>query len=334
MTNKCGTTAYSFTQQFLLADATRFAVGGKLYLYEAGTTTPVNGYKDTAAINVHPNPITLAADGRIPLIYFIMAHDNAVPGTFVTQRSSVRMRLTDASGVVQFDTDPVPLMTSDPAGGTGGVADTTDPDALYKTGDMKVRYGTGFLSGFVRANGKTLGSTASGATELANDVLAQALYLYLWQVDASLRSGSTTGSASSDFSSGKLLTLPDFSGRVLGFLDNMSDAARNVLTTLTFATAGRGPGVLGAASTWAEVLALGELARAPTRLVGVWSATNATAQSHDGERRPVLHRAAGVEELGLAEDRASGELGRLAQLDQRRVADACGESVTKVHQEL
>src|SRR5690606_30813234 len=55
---------------------------------------------------------------------------------------------------------------------------------------------------------------------------------------------------------------------------------------------------------------------------------------HDVFRRAVLDRSAGVQELRLAEDRAAGELRRLAQLDQRRVAhgidevfaDACRES--------
>ena len=41
----------------------------------------------------------------------------------------------------------------------------------------------------------------------------------------------------------------------------------------------------------------------------------------DEQRRAVLHRLAGIEELSLAEDGASGFLGRAFELDQRRVAD-------------
>jgi hypothetical protein len=54
----------------------------------------------------------------------------------------------------------------------------------------------------------------------------------------------------------------------------------------------------------------------------------------DVERGAVLDRPARVQELGLPKDRAAGQLGRLAQLDQRGIADACGESVAEVHQAL
>ena len=248
MTNKMGSTAFSFTQQLLVADPSRFVVGGLLYAFEAGTTTPVQPYKDQAGTLLFPNPITLGADGRIPLVNFIMAHDNAVPGTFVTVRQAVRMRLTDQHGVIQFDEDPVPLMTSEPGtGGGGGGVDTTDPDALYKTGDMKVRYGVGQIPGYVRANGLTIGATGSGATELQDTVLAAALYSHLWNSDANLVVLGGRGlNASADFTANKQLTLPDFSGRALAFLDNMSGTPRNVLTTATFSTLA--PTVLGAQS--------------------------------------------------------------------------------------
>src|SRR6185437_698755 len=41
----------------------------------------------------------------------------------------------------------------------------------------------------------------------------------------------------------------------------------------------------------------------------------------DEQRRAVLYRPAGIEELGLAEDRAARHLRRAPQLYQRRVAD-------------
>ena len=41
----------------------------------------------------------------------------------------------------------------------------------------------------------------------------------------------------------------------------------------------------------------------------------------DEQRRAVLHRLAGVHELGLAEDLAAGLFRRALQPDQRRVAD-------------
>src|SRR5262249_11514040 len=51
----------------------------------------------------------------------------------------------------------------------------------------------------------------------------------------------------------------------------------------------------------------------------------------DGERRAVLDGAPGVEEFGLAGDRAAGLLRGAAQLDQRRVADGGDETVADVH---
>lgn len=247
---KTGSTALSFTQQLLIGDPSRFVVGGKLYMYEAGITTPVIGYKDDAAQLPWPNPITLEADGRIPLITFIMASDEASPGTLVEIRRAVRMRLLDKNGVLQFDYTNVPLMTSDPGESSGGGPTPTpvDPDALYKTGDMKARYGVGSIPGFVRANGLTIGNSSSGATELANDVTANALYLYLWGADPNLvvLGGPRGPSAAADFGAGRQLVLPDFSGRALAFLDNMSGTARGILTTQTFT--GLPPTTLGAQS--------------------------------------------------------------------------------------
>ena len=261
---KTGSTALSFTQQLLVGDPTKFVVGGKLYLYEAATTTPVVGYRDDLAQLPWPNPVTLEADGRIPLITFIMASDASSPGTLVELRRSVRMRLLDKNGVQQFDYTSVPLMTSDPgesSGGGGGPTPTpVDADALYKTGDMKVRYGIGTLPGYVRANGLTIGNSASGATELANDVTAQALFLYLWGADPNLPvlGGPRGPSATADFTGGRQLTLPDFSGRALAFLDNMSGTARGILSTQVFT--GLPPTTLGAqAGTERHQLVIAEI---------------------------------------------------------------------------
>src|SRR5208282_6213223 len=51
----------------------------------------------------------------------------------------------------------------------------------------------------------------------------------------------------------------------------------------------------------------------------------------DVERCPVLDRTAGVEEFGLAEDRATGLFGGAPQLDQRRVSDGADKAVTDRH---
>lgn len=40
--------------------------GGKLYTYDAGTTTPAPTYTNSSGITAHPNPIVLNAAGRVP----------------------------------------------------------------------------------------------------------------------------------------------------------------------------------------------------------------------------------------------------------------------------
>jgi len=40
--------------------------GGKLYTYEAGTTTPLTSYTSSTGVTPHTNPIVLDAAGRVP----------------------------------------------------------------------------------------------------------------------------------------------------------------------------------------------------------------------------------------------------------------------------
>lgn len=41
-------------------------VGGKIYSYEAGTTTPAPTYTSSSGATAHPNPIILDSAGRVP----------------------------------------------------------------------------------------------------------------------------------------------------------------------------------------------------------------------------------------------------------------------------
>jgi hypothetical protein len=51
----------------------------------------------------------------------------------------------------------------------------------------------------------------------------------------------------------------------------------------------------------------------------------------DGARSAVFHRAAGIHELGLAEDLAARQLAEMVEPDQRSVADCIGEAVADAH---
>jgi microcystin-dependent protein len=202
--------------------------GGLLYFIEAGTTnTPQNAYQDSALTIAHPNPITLDSAGRVPQFYLA--------------DGSIKIRLTDSAGVQQLVADNVLVVGPSSGSGGGGSVDAT---TVLATGDIKVKYGTGTLSGFVRANGRTIGSATSGATERANSD-AQALFEYLWGADANLSVSSGRGaSANADWTANKTIALPDWRGRAIAGLDDMGNSAAGRLTSTYFGTAAT---VLGAA---------------------------------------------------------------------------------------
>jgi len=206
----------SMTQQ--LDNLAKPLSGGKLYLIQAGTvSTPQNCYQDSSLTIVYPNPITLDAYGRVPQLF--------------CADGSIKIRLTDKNGVTIVTQDN--LLVVGPSGGGGG-GGTVDPTTILSTGDMKLVYNTGVYSGFVRANGRTIGSATSGATERANSD-CQALFLFLWAADSNLSvSGGRGGSAAADWAANKTITLPDFRGRVPAGLDDMGSSAAGRLTATYF----------------------------------------------------------------------------------------------------
>src|SRR5438552_2362582 len=126
--------------------------GGKLYLFPAGTDTPLNAYQDFGLSVLHPFPIPCDAAGRLPMIFLA--------------DGSYKHRLTNKSGVVQFADDSVPV--TGPSSGGGGGGTPVDPNALLITRDLKIRFDNQPLAGYVPLNGRTIGSATSGATERAN----------------------------------------------------------------------------------------------------------------------------------------------------------------------
>jgi hypothetical protein len=238
--------------------------GGKLYLIQAGTTsTPQSCYQDSGLTIPWPNPITLDSAGRVPQLF--------------CADGSIKIRLTNSAGVQQLVADG--LLVVGPSGGGGGGA-SVDPTTILSTGDIKTVYGTGVITGWVRLNGRTIGSATSGATERAN-ADTEALFGYLWGVDSSLSvSGGRGASAAADFAANKTIALPDFRGRVMAGFDDMGASAAGRLTTSTM----NGTGI-GAVSTATETKTLlttnlppytpsGTVATAPVSGAGtnvVWS---------------------------------------------------------------
>lgn len=220
-----GTITLSMSQQF---DSLGHPLnGGLLYFYAAGTTTPQSAYQDSGLTIAHPNPITLDSAGRVP--QFFLADGN------------IKIRLTSSTGVVQIAADNILVIGASSGGGGGSSVDAT---TILATGDLKVKYGTGALTGFVRANGRTIGSATSGATERAN-ADCQDLFEYLWTADSNLTVSTGRGaSANADWVANKTIALPDWRGRALAGLDDMGASAAGRLTATYFGTAAT---VLGAA---------------------------------------------------------------------------------------
>jgi microcystin-dependent protein len=197
-------------------DTGRLLSGGKLYFFRAGTTQPQNAFQDVGLTLPHPNPITFRPDGRCP--------------SFYVADGFIRVRLTNKAGVVQFDADNQ-LVIGPSSGGGGGNSGSVDPTAVFRTGDELFLKIQGTRDGWVRQNGRTIGSAVSGSTERANTDTA-ALYSYLWgnfpdSICAVI--GGRGASASSDFSANKQITLPDMRGRVAVGLDGMGNVRANII---------------------------------------------------------------------------------------------------------
>src|SRR5215471_18321018 len=214
-----GTINMALQQQFSFAGCTTGGgVGGiacgqpmlncQLFIFVAGTvSTQQLAFQDTGLTTPLPWPVQCDGNARLPMFYLA--------------NGSVHIRLTDASGVVQYDNPSV--LVVGPAGGGGG-GGGVDPSTLAATGDVKWRSSTEVLSGWVKQNGTTIGSAASGATQRAN-ADTQALFVWLWtnctNAHCPVSSGrGATGLA--DFNANKTMTLPDCRARVCGVgLDDM-----------------------------------------------------------------------------------------------------------------
>lgn len=222
-----GSIALSLTQRY---DVTSHEPldGGRLYFYEAGTSTPQSAYQDISLTIPWPNPIELDSGGNIPQLFFADGY--------------IKIRLANSAGVTQLAADYVLVMG--PTAGVGA-APSVDATTILATGDLKARYATGTLSGWVRANGRTIGSATSGASERANSD-CEDLFLHLWAEDSNLSVSTGRGAtAAADWAANKTIALPDWRGRALAALDDMGNSAAGRLTSTYFGTAATALGAAG-----------------------------------------------------------------------------------------
>ena len=219
-----------------------------LYFYQVGTVaTQQNSFQDTGLSLLNPWPLVLDANGRIPLFYLA--------------NGAVHVRLTDASGVVQFDI-PNALVIGPSAGGGGGGA--VDPTTVLVTGDIKSRMSSEFVTGWVKLNAQTIGSAGSGATQRANSD-TQNLFVYLWNNCTNTHCpvvGGRGANGLADFQANKQMTVPDCRGRICGVgLDDMGNTAAGRIFNQNV-TSGGGDTVTTPGASGGEALhtmALGEL---------------------------------------------------------------------------
>lgn len=191
-------------------------VGAKVFFYLGGTSTPLEVYANYDLTNPHPNPLTTDGYGRFPSVFL-----DEADGFY-------DFRLTTEGGTLIYTAVQVPIIgPSDSEGGSPPAP--IDPNAVFKTGDVKARYDAGFHDGWVRLNGRTIGSALSGAQERAA-ADCQPLYEHLWNKNSSLVVvGGRGASASADWSANKPLTLPTAQGRAIIGLDDMGNTAAGVV---------------------------------------------------------------------------------------------------------
>lgn len=199
--------------------------GGLLYIYEAGTSTPASTYSDFSLSTVQTFPLQLSASGRVPAFY--------------VSDGSYRARLTTSGGVEIFDEASITSIGAS-SGGSGAVDSVISSG---DTGDMQWLPISGTKSGWVRCNGRTIGSGSSAATERAN-ADTQALFEFLWNNISdtfAAVSGGRGASAEADFNANKTIVVIDMRGYTAVGLDDMGNSAASRIaggTPTTVATTG------------------------------------------------------------------------------------------------
>lgn len=214
------------------------APNAKLFFFNAGTTTPQVTYTDSGLAIPHANPVLTDSQGRAPRIFLL--------------EGRYRIRVERADGVLIYDDDNLQgsFQTVEQ-----GETPEFDPNGIARTGDIKPAYDASQQAGWVRMNGRTIGSAASLATERANaDV--EALYTFLWQRNAAVE-GGRGASAAADWAGNKPLTIPDARGCALVGVDGFGATNAGILTDLTMspdaATLGATGGVQAQTLTEAQL---------------------------------------------------------------------------------
>jgi hypothetical protein len=125
----------------------QIASGAKAFFFEANTNTPLTVYTDQGLTTPHAFPVVASSRGVLPVIY--------LPYT------DYRVLIRSAADVTIYDAPYVPN-EAPPSSGGGLVVTSTQ---IYRTGYVLMSPFDDPIDGFVRMNGRTLGSASSGATK-------------------------------------------------------------------------------------------------------------------------------------------------------------------------
>lgn len=203
----------------------RIMAGAKAYFTEAATTDPITVYQDYGLGTAHPNPVVANGWGVFPPVFL-----DEEDGFY-------RQRITSSAGVLVEGTDVGTLPIIGPGEGGGGAEVPVDENSLLKTGDFFWQPRSGSRSGFVRANGRTVGSATSGAAERAN-ADCEALFLHLWATYSDTFCPVTSGrgiSAAADWAANKPMGLPNLRNKAPVGLPDMGNTDSGEFDALTFA---------------------------------------------------------------------------------------------------
>lgn len=199
--------------------------------------TAINGLKDgavdTADGNVNASTVTIDADatstGDRSLIFKLTS---SLSRLFKYSSSSGRLRVEDQAGAL------VPLDVADPSNSASAATKNyvdTQIAALQLeiTGVAKPYFGTSAPTGYVLADGKTIGDASSSGTERAN-ADCQTLFTLLWNSMSNTEAAVSSGrgaNAAADWAAHKTIALPDLRGRSPLGLDNMGGTVAGRVTS-------------------------------------------------------------------------------------------------------
>lgn len=198
-----------------------FVIGAKIYVYKAGTNTPASAYSDAEGMALHTWPMLTDANGCIP--------------TFWVSEPSIKVDIQTPTGSIIRTVDGIQgYVAPATGGGGGGGGGGSGTGTTILPGFLMPAHAVGPQDGWVRANGRSIGNSSSGATERA-DADTEDLFIHLWNTDIALSVlGGRGTTAQADYDANKTITLPDYRGRVPIGMTDMGASNSSILNGIGF----------------------------------------------------------------------------------------------------